>query len=153
VGDCSGVVQCFSVKRGEVALAFKTMPGLHKVEWWCAHGTFSCGVCAACAHESMHARLVPRGSRSEGRACSAASHESTTRACTLSTPSLPATILANPPLLLQVTSVSLGRHPLQRDKIFVASGGVVRLPFGVGAYGAASALEGRTRSFGRCHLI
>ncbi|GBF98424.1 hypothetical protein Rsub_10489 [Raphidocelis subcapitata] len=55
VGDCSGVVQCFSVKRGEVALAFKTMPGPHKV-----------------------------------------------------------------------TSVSLGRHPRQRDKIFVASGGLIR---------------------------
>ena len=27
VGDGSGVVQCFSVKRGEVALSFKTMPG------------------------------------------------------------------------------------------------------------------------------
>ena len=26
----------------------------------------------------------------------------------------------------QVTSVTLGRHPRQRDKIFVAAGGVVR---------------------------
>lgn len=31
VGDLSGVVQCFSVKRGEVVLSFKTLPGPLKV--------------------------------------------------------------------------------------------------------------------------
>ncbi|KAI8469474.1 MAG: hypothetical protein J3K34DRAFT_522137 [Monoraphidium minutum] len=55
VGDASGVVQCFSVKRGDVALSFKTMPGPHKV-----------------------------------------------------------------------TSVTVGRHPRQRDKIFVAAGNTIR---------------------------
>jgi len=59
VGDCSGVVQCFSVKRGEVALSFKSMPAAQKV-----------------------------------------------------------------------TSVSLGRHPQQRDRIFTASGNQVRLGMG-----------------------
>jgi Bardet-Biedl syndrome 7 protein len=37
VGDCSGVVQCLSVKKGEVALSFKTMPG-PKVGAYAAHG-------------------------------------------------------------------------------------------------------------------
>lgn len=31
VGDCSGVIQCFSIKRGDVALSFKTMPSSQKV--------------------------------------------------------------------------------------------------------------------------
>ncbi len=31
VGDTSGVVQCFSVKKGEVSLAFKTLPSNQKV--------------------------------------------------------------------------------------------------------------------------
>jgi ATP sulfurylase len=31
VGDLSGVIQCFSVKKGEVVLAFKTLPSPHKV--------------------------------------------------------------------------------------------------------------------------
>lgn len=31
VGDMSGVVQCFSVKKGEVVVSFKTLPGPQKV--------------------------------------------------------------------------------------------------------------------------
>eukprot|EP00878_Enallax_costatus_P041546 GHUV01048354.1.p2 GENE.GHUV01048354.1~~GHUV01048354.1.p2 ORF type:complete len:125 (+),score=18.20 GHUV01048354.1:461-835(+) len=32
VGDLSGVVQCFSVKKGEVTLSFKTLPSQDKVQ-------------------------------------------------------------------------------------------------------------------------
>jgi hypothetical protein len=31
VGDMSGVVQCFSVKKGEVIVSFKSLPGPQKV--------------------------------------------------------------------------------------------------------------------------
>ena len=30
-GDQSGIVQCFSVKKGEIGLAFKTLPNSAKV--------------------------------------------------------------------------------------------------------------------------
>lgn len=33
VGDSAGVVQCLSVKKGEVAVAFKTLPTGHKVSY------------------------------------------------------------------------------------------------------------------------
>lgn len=31
VGELSGAIQCFSIKRGEVAMAFKTLPSRHRV--------------------------------------------------------------------------------------------------------------------------
>lgn len=31
VGELSGAIQCFSIKRGEVAMAFKTLPSKHRV--------------------------------------------------------------------------------------------------------------------------
>jgi hypothetical protein len=34
VGDLSGVVQCFCIKKGEVALTFKTLPSPQKACAW-----------------------------------------------------------------------------------------------------------------------
>jgi Bardet-Biedl syndrome 7 protein len=49
VGDLSGVVQCFSVKRGEVVLSFKTLPSPLKVQLAVARG------CLAAASLQQHA--------------------------------------------------------------------------------------------------
>lgn len=65
VGDAAGVVQCFSVKRGEVALSFKGMPGRDKVREYDA-----CDRRTACSH--MHAGVGFKRSarlRSTARAC------------------------------------------------------------------------------------
>jgi hypothetical protein len=50
VGDLSGVVQCFCIKKGEVALTFKTLPAPQKA-------SESCKLC--CKHDGLRLQAVP----------------------------------------------------------------------------------------------
>lgn len=117
VADAAGVVQCFSVKKGEVALAFKTMPGTHKVRGdslLCMKPAIA--MCCGC---------TARRARRDVQGCCAAGGKHRQPCRRWSGDSAARHALPCAPLFPQITSLTLGRHPRQRDKIFIAGGGVV----------------------------
>lgn len=92
VGDLSGVVQCFCIKKGEVALTFKTLPSPQKA---CAHidgayaftettqlqehRYFASGVCfARLSHYLLHRSSTNR--RAQSSLCRLLAHAGRTAA-------------------------------------------------------------------------
>ena len=69
VGDSTGVVQCFSVKKGEVALAFKTVPGPQKVR-----GLDALRVRKGHACRQLRVHIFGRARQQELCACSGPTH-------------------------------------------------------------------------------
>jgi hypothetical protein len=138
----SGVIQCFSVKKGEVVISFRSLPGPQKVKLTefcysspsdalrtilctffirlaallrsdCAVPPTALQLCRCASSSRRHSQARPQGTT-----------PCTSHTCIMGNPVSTGGVL----LLcvsLQVTAMVLGRSAKLRDKIFVAAGNTV----------------------------
>jgi hypothetical protein len=136
-GDRTGVVHCFSVKKGEVVTSFKTLPTGQQVR---------------------SSRFSRKRSSSSSSSSSRAMMSQAKHLCAATEDVIPLQSAMHSLdnklslLLLQITSVTTGRTAKQKDKIFVAAGNMVR-DRGQGSSSKAGTRLPAVGPFERSHLL